>query len=118
LPKGPRPALAVGQAPVAALLKASGEKVGSGAVEALLGGSPAEVPDRYAVADPLTLLPTGVPTVLIHGTQDAEVPLSQSEAYAAAGDASLRTYRGGHYEHLDPASEAVVLLRQALVDQV
>jgi acetyl esterase/lipase len=117
-PKGPRPALAVGQAPVAALQKAARQRLDSGAVDALLGGGPDDVPERYAVADPIALVPTGVPTVLIHGTQDAEVPLNQSEAYAAAGDASLRTYRGGHYEHLDPASEAVALLREALVDEV
>lgn len=117
-PKGPRPALAVGQAPVAALEKAAREKVGAGAVEAFVGGGPDEVPERYAVADPLALLPTGVPTVLIHGTQDAQVPLSQSEAYAAKGDATLRTFAGDHYQHLDPASEAIALLRKALVDQV
>jgi acetyl esterase/lipase len=117
-PTGPRPALAVGQAPVAALAKASRERVGNGAVDALVGGSPDQVPDRYAVADPSALTPTKVPTVLIHGTKDAEVPLSQSEAYAAAGGATLRAFDGGHYEHLDPASEAIALLRQALVDQV
>jgi acetyl esterase/lipase len=117
-PRGPRPALAVGQAAVAALAKAAREGVGGGAVDALVGGSPDGVPERYAVADPLALLPTDVPTVLVHGTKDGEVPLSQSEAYAAAGDALLRTFDGGHYEHLDPSSEAIALLRQALVDQV
>jgi acetyl esterase/lipase len=115
----PRPALAVGQAPVAALAEAAREALGSGAAQALIGGTPEQVPDRYAVADPVALLPTGVPTVLIHGTADDTVPVGQSEHYVAAataaGDASqLRTYAGGHYEHLDPASEAAQLLRTAL----
>jgi acetyl esterase/lipase len=115
----PRPALAVAQAPVADLVTAAREALGSGAVLALVGGTPDEVPDRYAVADPAALLPTGVPTVLIHGTADDTVPLGQSERYVAAataaGDTSrLLTYAGGHYEHLDPASTAIEMLRNAL----
>ncbi|MCU1590510.1 MAG: alpha/beta hydrolase [Frankiales bacterium] len=119
----PRPRLCVAQAPIAALARGAREGLGGGAVVALMGGLPADVPARYAIADPVALLPTGVRTVLIHGTSDDTVPLSQSQAYVddatRVGDHStLRSYRGGHFEHLDPTSEAVALLRQALVDQV
>ena len=55
--------------------------LGGGAVDALLGGSPTKVPDRYAIADPVALVPSGVRTVLVHGTGDDIVPLSQSEDY-------------------------------------
>jgi acetyl esterase/lipase len=115
----PRPALAVAQAPVAALVAGAREQLGGGAVEALVGGTPEQVPDRYAVADPEALLPTGVPTVLIHGTFDDTVPLTQSKRYVAAataaGDRSrLLTYDGGHDEHLDPESRAVSLLHASL----
>ena len=116
---GPRVALAVAQAPVAALLRASSEGLGGGAVDALLGGAPAAVPEHLAVADPMALLPSGTRTVLVHGARDRTVPLSQSQDYLAAatargGDARLVTVPGGHFTHLDPRSEACAALREAL----
>lgn len=118
-PHGPLPRLCVAQAPVACLVDGSRAGLGGGAVDALMGGSPEQHPDRYAVADPVALLPSGVRTVLVHGVSDDTVPLAQSEAYVAVADrATLETYAGGHYEHLDPTSEAVALLRRALVDEV
>ncbi|GAC1441511.1 MAG: hypothetical protein NVSMB55_09510 [Mycobacteriales bacterium] len=115
----PRPVLAVAQAPVASLARGSRDGLGGGAVDALMGGSPDQRPARYAVADPIALLPTMVRTVLIHGTTDSTVPLNQSQDYVAAatkaGDPStLETFPGGHFEHLDPRSQAVDLLRKAL----
>jgi acetyl esterase/lipase len=120
-PGVPQPRLCVAQGAVAALGIAARQRLGAGATQALLGGEPDEVPDRYAVADPLALLPTGVRTVLVHGTDDTDVPVSQAERYVAAAtalgdDATLHKYVGGHYEHLEPDSEAGDLLRQALVD--
>ena len=109
------PRLAVPQAPVAALVRASALGLGGGAVDALLGGSPSQVPDRYAVADPLALVPSGVRTVLLHGAGDDIVPLSQSEDYlAAATNCVLTKVPGGHFVHLDPASAACDALRAAL----
>lgn len=122
-PAVPRPKLCVAQGAVAVLGIAARQRLGGGAVQALLGGGPEEVPDRYAVADPFALLPTGVRTVLIHGTDDNAVPVSIAERYVAAAtavgdDARLAKYIGGHFEHLEPDSEAGDLLRQALVDEV
>lgn len=113
------PALVVPQAPVAALARASKEGLGGGAVDALLGGAPAKVPQRYAVADPVALLPSGVRSVLVHGTSDDVVPMSQSTTYrdaavAAGDDCRLVQVPGGHFEHLDPASAAWVAVRTAL----
>jgi len=90
------------------------ERLGLGghAAKALLGGSPRRRPERYAEADPAGLLPTGVRTVLVHGTADAAVPVEVSRAYAeratAAGDdATLHELEGiGHYELIDPLSSA------------
>lgn len=114
-PRAPQPAAVVAQAPVAALALGAPLGLGGGAIPALLGGSPAEVPERYAVADPLALLPTGVPTACVHAPGDDLVPISQSEAYVAASDtARLVTFDGGHFEHLDPASRACELMREAL----
>lgn len=110
-----RPALAVPQAPVAALAKGSALGLGGGAVDALLGGSPKQVPERYAVADPLALVPSGVRTVLIHGTGDDIVPISQSQEYlAATTDCTLVKVPGDHFTHLDPTSQACDELRKAL----
>jgi acetyl esterase/lipase len=109
------PRLAVPQAPVASLRTASRLGLGAGAVDALLGGTPAAVPDRVAVADPVALAPSGVRTVLIHGDADALVPLSQSEDYlAVATDCTLQRVPGDHFVHLDPTSAAGAALRQAL----
>ncbi|MFN2538292.1 MAG: alpha/beta hydrolase [Mycobacteriales bacterium] len=109
------PALAVPQAPVAALAHGYALGLGSGAVGALLGGGPSDVPDRYAVADPVVLAPSGVPTTIVHGTEDDIVPMSQSLDYVAASpQARLVRVGGGHFEHLEPSSSAVAALRQAL----
>jgi acetyl esterase/lipase len=118
-PSAPVPALAVGQAPVASLVDAARAGLGAGAVQALLGGDPDEVPERYAVSDPVALVPTGVPSVCIHGERDDVVPPVQSELYVAAAtaagdDAELRLVPGGHFEHLDPSSVAIEALREAL----
>lgn len=54
------------------------------------GGSPAEFPDRYTAASPVTYVRPGLPpTLLLHGTRDHIVPYSQStllaDRLAAAG---------------------------------
>jgi pimeloyl-ACP methyl ester carboxylesterase len=74
---------------------------------------------RYAAADPVALLPTGVPSVLVHAPADDLVPLAQSSTYLAAAQAAgddcrLVTVPGAHFEHLDPRSEAGAALRTAL----
>ena len=114
--KGPRPAAVVAQAPVAALAEGARLRLGSGAVQALMEGEPDELPERYAVSDPLVLLPTDVATVCVHAPGDDLVPLSQSETYVAAAGSGARLVRfdGGHFEHLDPRSEACAAMRDAL----
>ena len=109
-----RPALVVGQAPVACLALGHEQRLGDGAVELFVGGSPDELPERYADADPLALLPCSTRVVLVHGEADDVVPLSQPETYAAASQAQLVVVPGGHFEHLDPASEAIAVLLEAL----
>ena len=117
------PALVVPQAPVASLARGSAEALGGGAVDALLGGTPATVPQRYAEADPVALLPTGVPSVLVHGAGDSTVPLTQSTQYEAAARAAgdrcrLVEVPGDHFAHLDPGSAAWAAVRSALATLV
>ena len=72
-------------------LRAAFEQGGrGGAVAKLLGGAPAEVPERYDSVSPIELLPLGVPQVLVHGLADEVVAPAVSEGYViqavSAGD--------------------------------
>jgi pimeloyl-ACP methyl ester carboxylesterase len=78
----------VALAPVADLVEAHRLDLDDGAVAALLGGGPAEWPERYAAADPLSLVPPRLPTVIIHGAFDRHVPIGISRGYAAAATAA------------------------------
>src|SRR6266480_3125225 len=82
------------------------------AVVELLGGTIANVPERYAVASPAAMLPLGVPQVLIHGTSDDSVPLEVSQAYANAARTLndpityLELKGVDHVDVIDPHSHA------------
>ena len=84
---------------------------GSAAHE-LLGGGPDEVPERYRQADPMQLVPLGIPILLVHGAEDATVPVKRSRRFAeaarAAGDdvTLIEPNPGGHRTHVDPRTEA------------
>jgi acetyl esterase/lipase len=104
-------ALAVSQAGVVDLVEAWRLGLSRRAPEALLGGSPDEVPDRYAFASPAARLPLGVPQLLVHGRHDDTVPAEMSRAYAeqarqTGDDVELVETDEGHFECLDPASES------------
>ena len=73
---------AVSLAGVVDLAAAARQFVGRGAVQSLMGGDPDEVPDRYRLGCPMSLLPVGKPQLLLHGVQDRSVPPSLSEHYA------------------------------------
>ena len=79
-------------------------------VNALLGGTPDEVPHRYAEASPRRRLPVGAPLLLVHGERDDDVPVHVSREFAdaarEAGDDCELVVIGdeGHYEHLEPGS--------------
>lgn len=89
--------------------------------ETLLGGTPTQVPERYASASPYDLLPLGVPQALIHGTADTNVPFEISQRYAeraqALGDgARLIPLAGiGHFEPVDPATPSWQVVADALL---
>lgn len=74
---------------------------------AFLGGTPEEVPDRYALASPIGLLPLGLPQLLLHGVTDEIVPSLLSEGYRdaalAVGDPVTASILAG-VDHFDTAS--------------
>ena len=77
-----RPVATVSQAGVADLERGWRDDLGDGAVEGLLGPL-AEGSELFARASPASLAPIGVPQLLVHGTEDAVVPISQSREHAA-----------------------------------
>ena len=102
---------AVSLAGVPDLARAFREKVGGGAVGALMGGGPGEKAERYLACSPAELLPLGVAQTLVHAEGDKIVPFDLSYAYAgrakAAGDnARLVRVPGGHFEIINPATPA------------
>ncbi|MEO7980836.1 MAG: alpha/beta hydrolase [Sporichthyaceae bacterium] len=107
--------LAAGVVPLAGVVDLTvADRLGLGgnATRNLLGGPPQRHPERWAAADPARLLPTGVRTVLVHGTADPVVPVEVARSFAdaargAGDDVVLRELPGvGHYALIDPLTTA------------
>jgi acetyl esterase/lipase len=87
---------------------------GGGAVRALMGGGPEELPERYAAGDPIRLLPPSAPVLLVHGTLDETVSVKLSRNYERAASArgcevelvEIAGDAGRHRAHIDPRSAA------------
>jgi len=99
-------------APVADLRKAWEWKLSGNVVADFLGGSPAEVPERYRAASPIEMVPLRVRQRVIHGDRDEVAPMSMSRGYVAAArqsgdDCTLTAPDGaGHFELIDPRTAA------------
>jgi acetyl esterase/lipase len=72
-----------------------------GAVGMLMGGGPDEVPERYALGDPIALAPLAIGVLLVHGTEDATVSVRRSRDYAEAARA-----RGAAVDLIEISGEA------------
>lgn len=106
-----RPRLVVALAAVSDLFEAARRRLSNGAVFDLMGGPPETHRSEYLHASPASLLPLGVPQVLIHGTADDSVPFEISEAYhsaaVAAGDDCRLVRLDGvdHFAPIDPSTD-------------
>nr|WP_236057605.1 alpha/beta hydrolase [Streptomyces sabulosicollis] len=116
----------VALAPIADLATARALDVCSGAVGELLGdgadecgggsggggsGGGDELTVRLGLADPAALLPTAVPTTLVQGGTDIDVPPAVADAFVAAAaragqDVRLVRTDGGHFPPIDPTTPA------------
>jgi acetyl esterase/lipase len=103
--------------PVADLARAHELGLSRGAVAELLGG-PEHVAARLPEADPMRLPPPDpdtAPVMLLHGTEDADVPVELSRRYAAATGARLAELPGtGHYAPVIPGTAAFARLAEEL----
>lgn len=80
-------------------------------VEQLMGGLPAEVPDRFRAGDPGELLPLGTPQWLLQGSDDDQIPPTLPERWAANvrgqhDNVSVTILPGAdHFDVVDPESK-------------
>jgi len=86
----------------------------------LLGGTPEEVPERYAVTSPIELLPLGVAQHLVSGARDPIVPEAFGRDYCRAareaGDEAVLTVipDAGHFELIAPSTAAWRQVKKAI----
>jgi acetyl esterase/lipase len=52
-------------------------------VERFIGGKHQDYPGRYAESDPLHIRDSSIPMTILHGIEDADVPVSQTHNYTA-----------------------------------
>lgn len=90
------------------------------AVGQLMGGTAAELPERYRLASPIARAPIGVPVHVVHGAQDPIVPVAQSRAFVekskgAGGVAELVEVPGaGHFDVVSTASTSWPAVLEAI----
>ena len=107
------PALVVALAGLGDLVEWSRRRLDDDIAAVLVGGAPDEVPERYAVTSPRCLLPTGIPQLLVHGTEDSlrdinDLARVYRDAAIAAGDVIdlVELAATGHPDLIDPGSAA------------
>ena len=89
-----------------------------GVIDKLMGGSPTEHPNRYALTSGTELLPLSIPQRLVIGAHDsnwAEVGWRYFRAAEAVGDSVevIEASASGHFEMIDPDSTSWPLVRDA-----
>ena len=93
--------------------------LGDGAAGALMGGGPQDLPGPYAEADPARRGAAPYPVVVLHGTEDEEVPVAVADSWwAACGvpdrDRLVVLEGVGHFSLIDPAGPSHPLLLEHL----
>lgn len=95
-------------------------------VDSLMGGPPVEVPERYAAASPMQLVPLDVPVTFVVGTLDSWTPPAMSWVYRARavgteGIEVIELPESGHFEMIAPWSSSWPTVLDALhrtVDEI
>jgi acetyl esterase/lipase len=115
-PARPRVRRVVALAPVADLYDAFARGVGADAAAEFMGGSPEDLPEQYAAANPAGMLPGDgdgdVEVRVLHGDGDEQVPVEMSRALKGVDYTELAGME--HFGLIDPLSAAWPHLRDAL----
>jgi acetyl esterase/lipase len=106
-------------APVGDLHAAAAIRMGDGAVQAFLGGDPADVPSSYELADPAVLFeahPPRCPVTILHGTADEVVTIENSRGLVRRHPWIRLVELDGvdHFDVVDPAAPAYAALLAAV----
>jgi acetyl esterase/lipase len=80
-------------------------------VTGFVGGSPDQVPEKYAVADPTLLVPASCPVWAVQARDDQVVPDEQSSTYLARAAVHRVVVPGDHFALIDPGSAAFPTIR-------
>jgi pimeloyl-ACP methyl ester carboxylesterase len=92
---------------------------GAGSVARFMGGGPDEVPERYAAADPARLAAPTVPVALLHGEDDAVLPVAISLSYGERVGIPVTVLADtGHFDLIEPGSAAWPAVLRAIADVV
>lgn len=100
------------------------QHLGDGAVAAFMGGTPEQLPDAYAAADPCALTPRAAVSI-VHGLDDDVVPVGISRSYttragahrAAAAPRAVREVAGcDHFGLIDPEHPAFAEVLAAVAE--
>ncbi|MFC9518884.1 alpha/beta hydrolase family protein [Nocardiaceae bacterium NPDC056970] len=116
-----RPELFVSQAGALDLASAAERGRRVSYIEDLFGVPFEDDPELYRSASPHHRVPIGVPVVVLHGTEDAQVPAKIASRYTdaagAAGDpVELKLIEGeDHFAFLDPNTQSWKLSRELLL---
>jgi acetyl esterase/lipase len=109
------PVLGIGQGAVVDLTNGAERGIGNGAVTDFLGGSPADVPDRYRAATPI--LNAGPRMVSVVGGNDDIVPPEFSVDAAQPGMIEVITIdTADHMDLIDPAGDPWAAIRDLLTE--
>jgi acetyl esterase/lipase len=106
------------------LKKAFALHLSNDAAAEFMGGKPDAVPEHYREADPMEFSIPQTRQWLLHGTEDDTVPPEFSRNYVAqkkkAGEAVelLEIQRAGHFDLIDPVSEAFRQVRITVLTAV
>ena len=97
------------------------EGIGNNAAVNFLGGTSVTHPDRYDSASPSEHPVVHIPVRIVHGTEDDEVPMSQSNSYVEAAkrtgqDVRLERVKADHYVLIEPGTAAWAATLAAIVD--
>jgi len=86
-------------------------------------GDPVKNYERYVLASPRERLPLGIPQLVLHGDRDDTVSMRIATSYASAARSAgdpcelVILTRTGHFEHVDPGTNAWHVARGWLLDQ-